>query len=317
MCSRVFQVSSQTTIKSQPAKPGPSAEATNRSRVQQVTAQQIAHHSVFRDFDKIEGIAYYNMAGVENITLKSENPTMVAVYSLLLSDDPYLISSDMPLDAVTSLAAQSNGRHFILYRDMCEISIHNWPLDLDDPSFTQDTKKDPSSHVCCTPSHYFYDFKQDGSVRVACMSTMRMPPKLEWSVHTGIGKVRAMNVMENEHGTTVLVSQAVAYGQKVQTQDVALKALNAGGCLWQMTYHQLENNSKQFDLRSIANDGQNFFVLNSRTRAVHVISRSGQHVNKVLTNLSKPVCLSINQEAKKMAVVENNKHVKLYQLTYV
>ena len=302
--------------------PGTSAQAnpasTDRPKQQKVVAQLIAHHSTFLDPDKIEGIAYYNVAGVENMTLRGDNPATMSIYSLL-TGDPHMISSEVGFiePSITSFAVQPNGVHYILDRDEFEILVSNWPLGLSDPAFRLDTKKETSSIICCTPNYYFYCFKQDGCLRIACMSTVRMPPKFEWSTNTGIDKLRAMNAMENEQGITILVSKAVAYGQKAQPQEVALKALNTSGCIWAMTYQQLESGSKQFDLRSIDNDGQNFFVMNSRTRSVQIISRTGQILNKVLKNLNKPVCLSINREAKKMAIVENNKNVKLYRLTYV
>ena len=313
-----FQVSNVTPGTSAQANPGPSAASTNRPNQQQVAAQQIAHHTAFIDPDKIEGIAYYNVCGVEKMTLRGDNPPAMSVYCLL-TGGPHMTSSEVGFiePSVTAFAVQPNGVHFILDRDDFKILVSNWPFSLSDPAFRLDTKKEPSSIICCTPNHYFYCFKQDGCIRIACMSTVRKPPKFEWSTNTGIEKLRAMNAMENEQGITVLVSRAVAYGQKAQPQEVALKALNASGCLWAMTYHQLESGSKQFDLRSIDNDGENFFVMNSRTRSVQIISRTGQILDKVLQNLNKPICLSINREAKKMAVLENNKNVKLYKLTYV
>ena len=266
------------------------------------------------NFGQIEGIAYYTMAGVENMTLINEDDD-IEVHSLLLIDDPHLITNCHSFD-IAAFTVQSNGYHFILNREDSEVLVHTWPLDTDDPSFKQDTREGTGSHITCTSNYYFYPYRQDGQVHIACLSTTRMPPKFEWSVKTGIPKLRAMNAMERGHNVSVLVSKATAFGQKPNPHEMALKAVRQGGLAWEISYRSLDSGSKQFDLRSIDNDGTNFFVLNSKSRFVHVISFNGQVLNKILQNLYKPLLLSINKEAKKLALVENNNNVKVFELFY-
>ena len=185
----------QTTMK--PAATGYGSTTSHTSN-QQVTARQIAHYKKFRNLDQIEGIAYYTMAGVEHMTLINENtvPTMW-VYSLVSIDDPRLIKSDeCYMYDVAAFTVQSNGYHFILNREDFEILVHTWPLDPTEPSFKQDTREVTGSHITCTSNYYFYPYRQDGQVHIACLSTARIPPKFEWSVKTGISKLRAMSAME-------------------------------------------------------------------------------------------------------------------------
>ena len=255
------------------------------------------------------------MAGVENITLINEDND-IEVYSLLLIDDPHLITNCRCFDNA-AITVQSNGYHFVLNRDDSEVLVHTWPLDTHDPSFKQDTREGTGSHITCTSNYYFYPYRQDGQVHIACLSTTRMPPKFEWSVKTGIPKLRAMSAMERGHNVSVLVSKATAFGQKPNPHEVALKAVRQGGPAWEISYRSLDSGSKQFDLRSIDNDGTNYFVLNSKSRSVHVISYNGQVLNKILQNLNRPLLLSINKEAKQMALVENNNNVKIFEMLYL
>ena len=303
----------QTTVK--PAATG-SGSITSHTGNQRVTARQIDHHKKFSYLDQIEGLAFYTMAGVENITLINEILDFsMDVYSLSPIDDPNLIASCI-CGNVAAFTVQSNGYHFILNREDSEVLVHTWPLDITDPSFKQDTREVTGSHITCTSDYYFYPYRQDGQVHIACLSTARMPPKFEWSVKTGISKLRAMSAMERGHSVSVLVSKAIAFGQKVNPQEMALKAIRQGGPAWEISYRSLDSDSKQFDLRSIDNDGTNYFVLNSKTRSVHVISCNGQVLNKILQNLSKPILLSVNKEAKKLALVENHNIVNVFELLY-
>ena len=313
-CSAVsMSQTEQTAVK--PAATG-SSSATPHTGNQRVTARQIAHDKKIRNLHQIDGIAYYTMAGVENITLINENwVSSMDVYSLSPIDDPNLIASCM-CDDVAAFTVQSNGYHFILNREDSEVLVHTWPLDITNPSFKQDTREGTGSHITCTSNYYFYPYKQDDQIHIACLSTTRMPPKFEWSVKTGTSKIRAMSAMERGPIVSVLISKAIAFGQKVNPQEMALKAVRQGGPAWEISYRSLDSGSKQFDLRSIDNDGTNYFVINSKTRSIHVISCNGQVLNKILQNLSKPMLLSVNKEAKKLALVENNSNVKVFELLY-
>ena len=77
-----------------PAATG-SGSITSHTGNQRVTARQIDHHKKFSYLDQIEGLAYYTMAGVENITLINENLGLLrwTFTPCLPIDDPNLIAS--------------------------------------------------------------------------------------------------------------------------------------------------------------------------------------------------------------------------------
>ncbi len=269
--------------------------------------------------EKVDGIAYYTVAGQDKVTLSFSDKFIV--YSV--DEQSAEQQSCMMMHIITGFCVQQKyNRHFVLDDEEKEVRIYKWPLDLEKSSFRQHTKSPVLFTITSAPEFYFYAYlNSEEKIVIVCVGTSRLPPFKVWECQTGLTRHRAMNAMATGADSTqpwVVISNACGFTAKNKLHETALKCVCGAGIRWELSFKDFDQKATTFDLRSIDNDDTNFFVLNSKTNCITVVSGfNGSVLTKVDVTLKKPMCLSFNKVQRKLAVVENSETITLFDVHYL
>ena len=112
--------------------------------------------------------------------------------------------------------------------------------------------------------------------------------KEEAQIHFKYGRIRSFSMFTSPNGRPVIIGACVFIPGKSKNSEVALVALTSGEEeLWSLTFDDLDPNATNFDLRGLACDSKNVFVLNNKLNVVYCVFDGGKRV-KILSFLDTP-----------------------------
>ena len=127
-----------------------------------------------------------------------------------------------------------------------------------------------------------YSIDQDqNEITCTCKEDAQIPFKY--------GRIRSLSMFTSpDAGRPVLIGTCVFIPEKSQKSEAALVALTSDEEeLWSLTFDDIDPTATNFDLRGVACDSENVFVLNNKLNVVYYISDRGKCV-KTLNFLNTP-----------------------------
>ncbi len=260
----------------------------------------------------IVSVYYYSLNGREIVSIFTKNNTFEA-FPLTKGSTVCVQSVHIP-DA-SRITVNPNGRLLLLTKDESEISLHDFPPNVELCQFRHKCRSSRAFHLASTKNFYLYTYNKANVVHVVCMCLTKFGATLQWDVATGISHHRAVNAMESDNGNVcVLVSRHLTLDrQETQPHSTALVAVNKSGPKWEVSFKNLDGSAKFFDLTSIDNDGQNFYVLNLQAKCVYIVcAATGLVLGKLLRDLYKPYSLAVNKHTHRIAIAHGYTRVAIY-----
>ena len=124
-----------------------------------------------------------------------------------------------------------------------------------------------------------YSIAQDEN-EITCKEEAQIPFKY--------GRIRSLSMSTLPDGRPMFIGACVFIPGKSEKYEIALVALTSGKEeLWSLTFDDLDPNATNFDLRGVASDSENIFVLNNKLNVVYYISDGGKCV-RTLSFLDTP-----------------------------
>ena len=122
-------------------------------------------------------------------------------------------------------------------------------------------------------------------------------------------KVRSMCMYISQKGNPVLVCGNAFHAGKTDKSDLAIVAMTKQIVHWKVTFDDLDPDASVFDLRDMACDKDNVFILNNRAHVVYHISKNGSCVRKVSIvdtppkyHFSSPTSICLDQRTKSVYI---------------
>ena len=121
--------------------------------------------------------------------------------------------------------------------------------------------------------------------------------------------VRSMCMYISQKGNPVLVCGNAFHPGRTDKSDLAIVAMTKQIVHWKVTFDELDPDASVFDLRDMACDKDNVFILNNRAHAVYHISKNGSCVRKVSIvdtppkyHFSSPTSICLDQRTKSVYI---------------
>ena len=132
-------------------------------------------------------------------------------------------------------------------------------------------------------------------------------------IQVPFARVRSICMYISNKGNPVLVSANAFQQGNTEKSDLAIVAMTKQIIHWKMTFADLDLDASSFDLRNMACDKDNVFILNNRANTIYHISKNGSCVSKVnITDtppkyhLSSPSNIALDTRTRSMYIT----HVK-------
>ena len=264
-------------------------------------------------FDHLIGLTCHSLGG-EGVTIASYSH--VSVYKQCNGS---LFHSDQHDDEIDDITSFRGRNHAVIDRDRDEVRLYtNWPLCLGNENYVINVSGRAGGVISATDNYLVFTSRMHSFVRVTCFSISRLPPRFLWhSDLIGWHRERSMSVMEKQDNLVVAVAKSFPSGIPKQGESkTVIVAIEGAKLRWRLNFHELDRDAECFDLDDMSNDGRYFYVVNEKAGCVYLISAEGQALCKIVENLYRPMCLSINTESSKMVVACNANDIKVYKLTY-
>ncbi len=169
--------------------------------------------------------------------------------------------------------------------------------------------------ILATAGHFAcYPYTEANNLHVAFVAVDNASPDL---VPHGVpvqvpftsNRVRALCLYISNKGNPVLICANVFQAGSTDKSEDAVIAMTKQIVHWKITFNSVDPEASNFDLRSMATDGANVFVLNCRANAIYHISKNGTLVQKVNIvggppkfNLYSPVSVALDARTKTLYV---------------
>ena len=205
-----------------------------------------------------------------------------------------------------------------------EDALYDNPLII---TYKHNPKEELGYQFSCSGHYIALTYSSYGSFhgrRIKCLDCAVLPPSTVSDFYSGskIMKIRAICLMKTNETFQVIVTSAWQPANDLDTHAVC-SFDESGHPVWDIKWDALGSKSSRFDLRSAATGGQNFFVLNSQGGTVHVISKTGCILQKLLHHLERPLYIAIDPDSNswvsknaKILCIALRDCIKVYSFTY-
>ena len=161
--------------------------------------------------------------------------------------------------------------------------------------------------------HYVcYPYTESQNVFVAFLTVDDETPDVSEfgnPIKVPFSKVRSMCMYVSNKGNPVLVCANAFQMGKTEKSENALVAMTKQIVHWKVTFAEFDPDESNFDLRGMACDKDNVFVLNSRANAIYHVSKNGSCLSKVNIidtppryHLSSPANICLDARTKSVYV---------------
>ncbi len=266
----------------------------------------------------IVNIACYSAGRKERISVLDEEG-IITTYSKT-ADGSFTKTASTTNNYASDMAVSPTGHHMVISstkKEESSVRVLCWPFNKEKLAHTRPAKHS-LSHVTTTEDFYFYSFKSSNEVRVACSRITPAEDELDWVQGTGLSQHRAINALQQgDGGVCILVSRDCKFWiPKGDARDPVLVAVNSSGVTWKLTLEDIHESKKQFDLRSIDNDGQHFFVLNRQANCVYKVSPAGEYLGRAMHGIVGPLSLSVRVCERKRTLAVATRSSKAHQICF-
>ena len=173
-------------------------------------------------------------------------------------------------------------------------------------------QKEPQKLLASYGHFVCYAYTDQQKVSVAFLTIDDEAPTLsEFGVPIQVpfARVRSMCMYLSQKGNPVLVCGNAFQPGKTDKSDLAIVAMTKQIVHWKVTFDDLDPDASGFDLRDMACDKDNVFILNIRANAIYHISKNGSCVRKMNIvdtppkyHFSSPASICLDQRTKSVYI---------------
>ena len=175
------------------------------------------------------------------------------------------------------------------------------------------TQVDTSFSLSCYKSKLAYSFWGENRVRIEYLDCSSGSPKKLSSFSTGLTNHRAICLLCSKGDDLVAVTKYKMLQESNNT--MAIKVMSTSGKVkWRLSWAGLDSQAERYDLREMATDGENFYILNSQEGNILSVSKEGQVLRRIVFGLKRPFFLQIDQGGSKLVTLNDRKYIQIYSM---
>ena len=209
----------------------------------------------------------------------------VSYYKTTLPAKVFEIEINENVDAITVASSTLDNIEFLTKLDakrkmITFLSSKGQPNQYDYASKSLPVHKRTSKILASSGHFVCYPYNEGKGVFIAVLMVENDSPVVSSLGNVEVpfksGRVRSVCMCISVEGTPVLICANTFHPGKTEKSQVAIVSMMGDEIHWELTFSDLDPDAPNFDLKGLACDNDNVFVLNNKSNAVYNVSMSGK-----------------------------------------